>query len=95
MLSKRAFDVVALAAKELGNTKDAEDMQNRSDSIKTAINEKLITSNGVYCDGLNANGNQVSHTSQHATSYALAFGVAPDDKISTMADYVAAMGMKQ
>lgn len=95
MLSKRAFDVVAFAAAELGNTADAEDMKKRSDSIKTAINEKLITSNGVYCDGLNSNGNQVSHTSQHATSYALAFDIAPDDKISAMADYVADMGMKQ
>ncbi len=95
MLSKRAFDVVALAARELGNTADAEDMQNRSDSIKAAINEKLITSDGVYCDGLNANGNQIAHTSQHATSYALAFDIAPDDKISDMADYVADMGMNQ
>lgn len=95
MLSKRAFDVVALAAAELGNSADAEDMQSRSDSIKTAINEKLITADGVYCDGLNSNGNQVSHTSQHATSYALAFDVAPNDKVSAMADYIVDMGMKQ
>lgn len=95
MLSKRAFDIVALAALELGNSTDAEDMEKRSEDIKTAINEKLITSDGIYCDGLDSNGNQVSHTSQHALSYALAFDIAPDDKISTMSDYVADMGMKQ
>lgn len=95
MLSKRAFDVIALAAEELGNTADKEDMQNRSDYLKSAINNKLINSNGVYCDGLNSNGSQVSHASQHATSYALAFDIAPKDKISAMAEYVADMGMKQ
>lgn len=95
MLSKRAFDVAALAAKELGNTADAAYMQSRSNDIKRAINSKLINSDGVYCDGLNSNGRQVTHASQHATSYALAFNVAPDDKISVMSGYVSSMGMKQ
>lgn len=95
MLSKRAFDVVGYMAKELGNTADETDMISRSENIKNAINAKLINSDGVYCDGLNSSGNQVSHASQHATSYALAFDIAPSDKAETMADYIAKMGMKQ
>ncbi len=95
MLSKRAFDVVGLMAEELGNTDDFNDMKSRSENIKTAINSRLINSNGVYCDGLNANGNQVAHASQHGTSYAIAFDVAPEDKKKQMAEYIADMGMKQ
>lgn len=95
MLSKRALDVITLAAKELGNTADMEDMQTRSEDLKNAINEKLINIDGVYSDGLNEKGNQVPHVSQHATSYALAFDIAPEDKISKMSEYVSDMGMNQ
>ncbi len=95
MLSKRAFDVIGLAAAELGNTQDVEDMSRRSQSLKNAINNQLINADGVYCDGLNAKGTQVSHASQHATSYALAFDIAPEENRAGMAQYVADMGMKQ
>ncbi len=95
MLSKRAFDVIGLAAAELGYTADAEDMAARSGNLKTAINERLINSNGVYCDGLDASGVQVSHASQHVTSYALAFDIASESMRTDMAEYVASMGMQQ
>lgn len=95
MLSKRAFDVTAELAKVVGNTEDSAEYAQNASNIKIAINEKLLTAEGVYCDGLNGSGNQVSHKSQHATSYALAFNVAPEDKKSDMVAYIADMGMKQ
>lgn len=95
MLSKRAFDVTALMAKELENVADQAAYEQKSEDLKTAINEKLINSNGLYCDGLNSSGNQVSHVSQHANSYALAFDVAPTDKSEKVSEYIASQGMKQ
>ncbi len=95
MLSKRAFDITSELAAALGNSEDAAEYAAQSETLKTAINEKLINSNGVYCDGLNSSGNQVSTASQHSTSYALAFDVAPDEYAKTMAEYVADMGMRQ
>ncbi len=94
-LSVRAFDTVAKIAEELGKTEDAEIYQTRAERLKQAMNQTLITSNGVYCDGLDAEGNQVGNTAQHSTSYALAFDIAPEDQKSNMAAYVAGMGMKQ
>ncbi|MCD8390427.1 MAG: glycoside hydrolase family 78 protein [Firmicutes bacterium] len=95
MLSKRAFDVTAELAEALGYTEDAESYSAKSETLKAAINEKLINSDGVYCDGLNSSGNQVSAASQHSTSYALAFDVAPEKYADEMAEYVADMGMRQ
>ena len=95
-LSVRVFDVVADVAQELG--KDAAEVQDyttRAENLKKTMNEKLITEDGVYCDGLMSDGTQSTHNGQHSTSYALAFGIAPEDKIDSMVDYVASMGMKQ
>ena len=95
MLSKRAYDVTALLAEIAGETDDIGDMQSRSQNLKTAINEKLLTSDGIYCDGLKSDGTQSSVKSQHSTSYALAFDIAPEDMQETMAKYVADKGMNQ
>ncbi len=95
MLSKHAFDVVALAAEELGKTADASDMEGRSKNLKSAINEQLINSDGLYCDGLTSSGTQSAHVSQHANSYALAFDIADGETKKAAADYAASLGMKQ
>lgn len=95
MLSKRAYDCSAELAEVLGKSEDAQSMRERSSDLKSAINKKLIASNGVYCDGLKEDGTQSGTKSQHSTSYALAFGIAPDDKISDMTKYVGGLGMKQ
>lgn len=94
-LSVRTFDTIAAMAMELGEESEATDLQAKAQSLRNAMNEKLINSAGVYSDGLNKDGNQVSHAGQHSTSYALAFDIAPDEKKQHMADYVAGMGMRQ
>ncbi|MGM9936027.1 MAG: family 78 glycoside hydrolase catalytic domain, partial [Candidatus Ornithomonoglobus sp.] len=95
MISKRAFDVVSNMAEVIGNSADQADMENRSAAIKAAINNKLLNSDGLFCDGLNSNGEQVAHVSQHANSYALAFDIAPEENRAAMAEYVAGLGMQQ
>lgn len=95
MLSVNAFSVIAKIAEILDNNSDKADFTAREEKLKTSINEKLINSDGVYCDGLDKNGTQVASAAQHSTSYALAFDVAPEDKKEKMIKYVSSMGMKQ
>lgn len=108
MLSKHAYDVIALAAEELaadmGNDRelskidyDIIDMRQRSADLKAAINSKLFNaSKGLYCDGTtDTSGTQSSHISQHANSYALAFDIVEDENKETVAEYVASQGMRQ
>ncbi len=94
-LSFRALNTIADMAKELDNNAEESLYRSNANALKQAMNDKLINSDGVYCDGLNSNGQQVTHAGQHSTSYPLAFGIAPEDKISSMLEYVSSMGMKQ
>ncbi len=95
MLSVNAFAAIAKIAKILDYNSDEADFLSRAETLKTSINEKLINEDGVYCDGLDQNGNQVDNAAQHSTSYALAFDIAPEDKQEEMIKYISSMGMKQ
>ena len=46
------------------------------------MNETLRRPDGTYVDGLRADGSQSAHAGQHATSYAVALGIAPDDGLA-------------
>ena len=67
----------------------------RAAELVDAMNTKLRRADGVYVDGLAATGEQSSHAGQHATSYAIAFGVAPESDYPMLAEHLASMGMKQ
>ncbi len=69
--------------------------QGRADQLTTAINSKLRRADGIYIDGLASSGQQSTHASQIANSYAVAFGVAPTSSWSQIATYVAGLGMQQ
>ena len=60
-----------------------------------AMNDKLRRSDGVYVDGLLADGTQSGHAGQHSTSYAIAYGIAPESDYAALADHLASMGMRQ
>ena len=105
MLSKNAFDVTELAAAELAAdmgtdremTKidyDVIDLAQRSQALKDAINSQLRNDDGLYVDGTNGSS-KVSHVSQHANSFALAFDVVPEADKEKVAEYIAGMGMRQ
>ncbi|WP_406104651.1 family 78 glycoside hydrolase catalytic domain [Micromonospora globbae] len=64
-------------------------------ALTDAINAKLRRADGVYVDGLSATGEQSAHAGQHATSYAIAHGVAPRADLPALAAHLASMGMKQ
>lgn len=63
--------------------------------LVAAMNDRLRRPDGVYVDGLHADGTQSDHAGQHSTSYAIAFGVAPASDYPRLADHLGSMGMRQ
>jgi alpha-L-rhamnosidase len=94
-----AFDVehvVSDAAKALGGAAtEVDTYAQRATDLTTSINARLRRADGVYIDGLAAGGAQSTHASQHATSYAIAFGIAPTADQAALATYIAGLGMQQ
>lgn len=74
---------------------EAEEFQQRAELLTTAINAKLRRADGIYVDGSSAAGTPSGHASQHASSYALAFGIVPEADRARVAEYVAGLGLKQ
>jgi alpha-L-rhamnosidase len=68
--------------------------QTRHDKIVAAINAKLTRTNGVYVDGLKANGAPSPHASQQASEFALTFGIVPAAKVAAVGKYVANLGIE-
>jgi alpha-L-rhamnosidase len=66
----------------------------RSVQLATAVNALLTRPDGVYIDGLDANGAQSPHASQEANALALAYGVVPPANVARVAAYVASLGIK-
>ena len=69
--------------------------QDAADALRIQMNALLRDDEGLYVDGLAADGTPSSHRGQHATSYAMAFGVAPEADLPMLADYIAGLGMRQ
>jgi alpha-L-rhamnosidase len=87
---------VALAARALGRpASEAEPFEQRAERLAAAINARLRRPDGIYIDGLLADGSPSTHASQHANSYAVAYGVAPRESYPRIAAYIAGLGMKQ
>jgi alpha-L-rhamnosidase len=93
MLGVDVFDRVARLAASIGRpAAEQEKQQQRRDALGQAINTKLRRADGVYIDGLRADGTPSAHASQHANAYALAYGIAPD-RPDVVSGYVAGLGM--
>lgn len=87
---------VGLIADAIGRP-EAEVQAYRDDATALAerMNATLRRPDGVYVDGILADGTQSSHAGQHATSYAVALGIAPEEDLPELGEYVASLGMKQ
>jgi alpha-L-rhamnosidase len=95
-LGVRVLRVAAQMAAQLGRpATEAAGYRARAAELTAAMNAKLRRADGVYVDGLSATGEQSGHAGQHATSYAIAFGVAPPGDLPVLAEHLAGMGMKQ
>lgn len=87
---------VALVAEAVGRP-DAEvqSYEADADALAARMNETLRRPDGTYVDGLLADGTQSGHAGQHATSYAVAFGIAPQADLPTLGEHLAGLGMRQ
>ena len=86
----RAGAIAAL----LGRGEDASGEQARNRALITAINAKLTRPDGVYIDGLKADGAPSTHASQQASEFALSFGIVPDAHVAAVGKYVASLGIE-
>ncbi len=76
-------------AEIVGNSDDARFFAARASKVRRAINQKLYDPiNGRYIDG---EGSQ--HSSLHANLFPLAFGIADEGMVSSVARFVAGRGM--
>jgi alpha-L-rhamnosidase len=68
--------------------------RSRAAALTNAINARLTRTDGIYVDGLHANGIQTKQASQEANTAALAYGVVPRARAAEVAAYIARLGMK-
>ena len=87
---RRAGDVASV----LGRPPDETARQRqRQSTLESAINSRLTRPDGVYVDGLEANGAQAPQASQPSNTVAIAYGVVPPANVSVVAGHLAALGM--
>jgi len=64
----------------------------RADALTAALRKRLERPDGVFVDGLRANGTPSTHASQQANAFALAFGIVPAAHVRTVSNTV--IGLK-
>ncbi|MFM1903908.1 MAG: hypothetical protein RLZZ440_1808, partial [Planctomycetota bacterium] len=91
----RGLESMAAIAAALGKPADADRFARLHQETRAAVNAKLFdASRGIYVDGLDdATGQPSDHASLHANMLPLAFGLVPEDRIDSVADFVVARGM--
>jgi alpha-L-rhamnosidase len=71
------YDIMSRIAGEIGKTADSATYRAMANALEAAINTNLISPAGVYIDGLEPNGSQSAHASQHANAFPLSLGIVP------------------
>ncbi len=78
-----SYEALAQIAELTGHTADAKEFAKLAEQIKTAMIQRLYNSEtGAFSDGLNASGKASNHYAQHASAYALAFGIYTDHEMA-------------
>jgi alpha-L-rhamnosidase len=87
------YDVVARVADELGNTADSNTYRALANALQSAMNTNLLNASGVYVDGLEPNGTQSAHASQHANAFPLSLGIVPPAQQTSVTSLVVSSNM--
>jgi len=87
------YDIVSRIASELGNPADCKTYRDLADDLKTAVNTHLLNASGVYVDGLEPDGTQSAHASQHANALPLSLGMVPAERQASVTAHVNSLGM--
>jgi alpha-L-rhamnosidase len=72
------FRIIADIARMLGYGSDEAAYLSKATDMEQAINHLLIR-DGLYIDGLNPDGSQSTHVSQHANMFPVAMGIVPPE----------------
>jgi len=94
VLGVNVFRRTADVAEVLGRpAREVRGQRSKQAQLTTAINRHLRRGDGIYVDGIDNNGAKLTSASQYANACALAYGVVPSNRTSTVAAYVAGLGM--
>jgi alpha-L-rhamnosidase len=93
VMGVNAFRRIGQVAELLGDTEQAAIQAARSARLAAAVNARLVRADGVYVDGLEADGSLSLHASQQVNASALAYGVVPTARVKTVGAYVAGLGI--
>ena len=87
------YDIMSRIASEIGNNADSATYRAMANALQTAMNTNLLNASGVYVDGLEPNGTQSAHASQHANAFPLSLGIVPAAQQASVTAQVDALGM--
>jgi alpha-L-rhamnosidase len=93
VLGINAFSRVAQLAALAGDPGGASTQLARAVQLTAAVNGRLARPDGIYTDGLEADGAQSAHASQTANALALAYRVVPAEHVAAVATYVVSLGI--
>jgi alpha-L-rhamnosidase len=93
VLGVNAFARTAQLAALAGDRDGAALQLSRASQLATAVNSRLVRGDGIYADGLEADGTSSSHASQTANALALAYRVVPAEHVKAVGDYVVSLGI--
>ncbi|HVT42372.1 MAG TPA: alpha-L-rhamnosidase C-terminal domain-containing protein, partial [Acidimicrobiales bacterium] len=93
VLAVNAYNRVAALALVAGDDEASGLWLGRASQLSAAINSTLRRADGIYVDGVDADGAQSGHASQEANALALAYGVCPASQAGAVGAYVASLGI--
>ena len=88
---RRAAQIAAALNRPAG---EVTSQQTRQQALTNAINARLTRPDGVYADGLEADGTKVDQASQVTETAAVVYGVAPTAELDRLGAYIASLGMQ-
>lgn len=91
----RALVLLEKIANEVGKTADAKEFAAMAEQTRKAVNEVLWDeARGCYVDGMDPqSGKAVSHASAHASFFALALGLVPEERVMRVGSFLKSRGM--
>jgi len=93
VMGVNAFNRIGQLATLLGDGGQATVQSVRRASLASAVNARLVRADGIYVDGLHADGTLSPHASQQVNASALAYGVVPPARVKAVGAYVASLGI--
>jgi len=85
----RALVLMAKMAAAIGKIDDADLLRSRAEKVKESFNRLLFDQRrGIYVDGIGTD-----HASLHANMFPLAFGLVPEERVTSVVKFIKSRGM--